>query len=116
MGSTRLPGKVLKEVLGKSILEHIVFRLKRCPKIDGIIIATTSSPLDDLIEREAERLTIPYFRGSEENVLERYYQAALHYHLHTIVRVTADCPLVDPELLTKMLEVFFQQSQAGERI
>jgi spore coat polysaccharide biosynthesis protein SpsF len=114
MGSSRLPGKVMKKLCGKSVLEHVIRRVQACRLVDDVIIATTTTPSDDIIVAEAERCGAKWFRGSEEDVLDRYYQAAKQLQADVIVRVTSDCPLFDPELLTEMLECFHAQN-AGDR-
>lgn len=106
MGSTRLPGKVLKSVLGKTLLEFLVERLSQAKEIADVVILTTTQPADDAIEQFCQQRGIACFRGSEDNVLERYYQAALQRQPDAIVRVTADCPLIDPEVLDQVVRVF----------
>lgn len=106
MGSTRLPGKILKEVLGKPLLDYLVERLLQCKECSGIVILTTVHPQDDVIESFCQERNIPCFRGSEEDVLDRYYQAALVRHPEGIVRITSDCPLIDPEVIDEAVRVF----------
>ena len=98
MGSSRLPGKVLKEILGKPVLWHLINRLKRANLIDKIVIATTVKEIDKPILELAEKLGIDGFAGSEDNVLDRYYQAAKKYSTAHIMRLTADCPLIAPDI------------------
>jgi spore coat polysaccharide biosynthesis protein SpsF len=102
----RLPGKVMKNLCGNSVLSHVVQRVRACPLLDDIVVATTISTIDDVIDSECQRLNVNCFRGSESNVLERYYLAAQKYKAQVIVRVTSDCPLFDPMLLHEMLEYF----------
>lgn len=104
MGSTRLPGKVLRTVRGQTMLAFHVQRLRASGL--PIYIATTTSPADDAIVAEAERLSVPYFRGEEDNVLQRYYDTASHFGLQTIVRVTSDCPLIDGQLVRTGVEQY----------
>ena len=106
MGSSRLPGKVLMEVLGKSILFHVAERLKRVESIRQIIIATSDQPQDDRIEAFCAKNGFPVFRGSENDVLDRFYHAAKTGDADAIIRVTADCPLIDPGLVQKLIVVF----------
>lgn len=106
MGSTRLPGKVLKQFCGKTALEHLVERVKQCTQIDEIVIATTVSQLDDPIVELANHLNLAVFRGSEEDVLSRYYGASQKFSGNTIVRITSDCPLFDPFLLDQALTLY----------
>lgn len=106
MGSYRLPGKVLKRVAGKPMLEHQIIRMRRARTIDGIVIATTSEPRDDAIVRLARRLSVPIFRGSENDVLDRYYGAAKEFGARDIVRITGDCPLMDPLVIDWVVEFY----------
>jgi spore coat polysaccharide biosynthesis protein SpsF len=108
MGSSRLPGKVLMQIEGKTVLEHIYLRLKQIKSVDQIILATSTFAADDAIVRLCENLNLSYFRGSEDNVLERYFYAALNFDLEYIVRVTGDCPLIDPKIIDKMLDNYFE--------
>ena len=96
MNSSRLPGKVLKTVLGKTLLEYQLERLNRVVNVDQIIVATTDQSIDDAIVELCDRLSIPTYRGSESDVLLRYAEAAQTYGSSTVVRITSDCPLIDP--------------------
>lgn len=107
MGSSRLPGKALKEVLGKPLLSFLLERLKRCSLADLIVVATTNKPRDRQIVDLCRKEGIPCFIGPEDHVLERYYQTALHYGAEVIVRITGDNPLADPGLIDEMLKTFF---------
>lgn len=109
MGSTRLPGKILKELVGKPMLWHVVNRVKHAKKVDQVIIATTILPEDDVVEELAKKEGWDYFRGSAENVLERYYNAAKKFGTDTVVRITSDCPLIDPEIIDGCIEAFQKQ-------
>ncbi len=107
--STRLPGKVLKELpygSGITVLEQVIQRLKKVRYIDEIIIATTHDRDDDAIVNIAEKEKVMSFRGSREHVLERYYLAAQEYGLDTIVRITSDCPCIDPEIVETVIEKY----------
>ena len=106
MGSTRLPGKVLKPLAGDTVLGHVVRRVREAKRLKGICIATTLSPADDPIVAEAARLGASCWRGSENDVLGRYLGAAQALGAGVIVRVTSDCPLFDGALLDKMLAEF----------
>ncbi len=106
VGSTRLPGKVLKKICGKTVLEHDINRLKLVPNIDEIVIATTVEKQDDKIVDEAKRLGVKYFRGSEKDVLSRYYYAAKENNGDIVVRVTSDCPLIDSEITDKIIKYY----------
>lgn len=103
VGSTRLPNKVLKDLCGRPVLWHVINRLKQSKKITKIIIATTTLPEDDAIQKFCEENKINYYRGSSENVLSRYYEAAKKYNAETVIRITSDCPVIDPVLLDEMI-------------
>ncbi|MBR0101276.1 MAG: glycosyltransferase family protein [Treponema sp.] len=105
LGSTRLPGKVLKNLNGKPLIEQIINRLKYCKNIDAIVLATTTSNVDDKLANWCEENNISYFRGDENNVLKRYYDAATKYKSNVIVRVTADDPFKDPNIIDSVIEV-----------
>lgn len=106
MGSTRLPGKIMKEVMGKPLLEYQIERVKRAKTIDEIIIATTTKKADNQIAEFCEQLSIPCYRGSEEDVLARYYEAATKYKVDIIVRITSDCPVIDPEVIDRVVDKY----------
>ena len=98
MGSTRLPGKVLSKIKGKPMIVHIFDRLKKCQEVDHIILATSNliqdKPLLDLAKTEG----VQSFAGSEQDVLDRYYQAARQYKPNRVIRITGDCPIIDPQI------------------
>jgi len=106
MGSTRLPGKVLKPLAGKPVLWHIIRRLKTVKLIDEIVIATTTSPQDDIIVEKAEEFGASWFRGSESDVLARYHGAAKQAKADVVIRITSDCPVTDPNITESMLREF----------
>ncbi len=106
MGSTRLPGKVLLEVCGKTLLQHQLERVKRAKTVDEIIVATTDLERDAPIERVAQACGVQVYRGSENDVLDRYEQAAQQTGAETVVRLTADCPLMDPAVIDKVIGFF----------
>ncbi len=106
MGSTRLPGKVLKKVLGKPLLHFLVERLSASKEIDDIVILTSNLAADDAIVTFCQEKKISFFRGSEEDVLDRYYQAALERRPEGIVRITSDCPLIDPDVVDQVVKTF----------
>ncbi len=101
MGSSRLPGKVLMDLHGRPLLERQIERLRRSLTPDAIVIATSTHAHDDAIADLATTLGIGVFRGDEEDVLARYAGAAAASHADIVVRITADCPLVDPEVLDR---------------
>ena len=104
MTSTRLPGKVLMEIVGKPMLWHVVNRLKFSKKLDNIILAIPNTKENDILEKFAKNNKIKYFRGSEEDVLSRYYEAAKKFDIDVVVRITSDCPLIDPEIVDVVIE------------
>lgn len=95
MGSSRLPGKVLKRIGNKTLLEHIIFRLSKLKNVTRIVIATSNLDKDDIIENFCIKHNVNYFRGSESNVLERYYFCAKRYGFEHIIRLTGDNPFTD---------------------
>ena len=107
MGSTRLPGKVLKIIDGKNTsLYYTISQLKHCKKIDKIIVATTTLEEDDVIEIFCNNLGIDVFRGSSTDVLDRYFQCATFFNIDNIIRTTADCPLIDPLIVDQGIKIF----------
>lgn len=110
VGSSRLPGKVLKKICGKTVLEHDINRLRLVPNIDEIVIATTIEKQDNKIVEEANRLGVKYFRGSENDVLSRYYFAAKESNAKIIIRVTSDCPCLDYSIIKDMVNIFVEKN------
>ena len=106
MGSTRLPGKVLKEINGKPMLSYLLDRVKQSKKLDKVIIATSTLDKDDAIELYCKEKDIECFRGSEDDVLSRYYECAKEYNPDIVVRITADCPLQDPQIIDSVIQKF----------
>lgn len=106
MGSTRLSGKVMRDLKGKSVLSHVIERVRQTKFIDEIVIATTNLLRDDIIVKEAVTNGCNVFRGSEEDVLSRYYFAAKEINADIIVRITSDCPLIDPIIIDKLIEFY----------
>ncbi len=106
MGSTRLPGKVLKEVMEKQLLQYLIERLRRVELADEIVIATTTNSEDQQIVDFCHVEQIPLFRGSSEDVLERFYLAAKTFKADVVVRITADCPLIDPKLVDQVIKYY----------
>lgn len=105
MGSTRLPGKILRVIHSKTLLDHILFRLSRLRSDATVVIATSDLPKDDVVEAFCRERGAQCFRGSESNVLDRYYQCARHYGFGQIVRLTADNPFTDIEELDRLLDL-----------
>jgi spore coat polysaccharide biosynthesis protein SpsF len=102
-GSSRLPGKVLADVGGRSMLARVVRRAGRAERLDGVVVATTDRPADDAIVAECRELGVTVFRGSEEDVLDRYQGAARATDAGVVVRITSDCPLIDPEVIDRVV-------------
>ena len=108
MTSTRLPGKVLLPILGKPMLALQLERMRRSKGLDGIVVATTTNSTDDPIVALCAKENVDCFRGSEKDVLSRYASAAQAFRADTVVRVTADCPLIEPDLIDRVVDTFFQ--------
>jgi len=110
MGSVRLPGKVMKEILGKPLLIHVLERVKRMETKDKIVLATTTLEEDNTIAETVKDYdkAITIYRGSSHDVLDRYYKAAVHYKVDTIVRITSDDPLIDPKVSDMVVETFLK--------
>ena len=106
MSSSRLPGKVLMEMSGKPVLGHIVDRLKRSKKVDDVCIATTLNPACDALVDYCESIGVSYFRGSEDDVLDRVLKAAYYAEADIIVEICADCPVIDPEVIDELVELY----------
>ena len=109
MASTRLPGKVLLDIEGKIMLQRIVERISGCEFINKIIVATTIEPEDDAIENFVnQNLKCEIFRGSENDVLDRFYKCAKKYEADLVIRVTADDPLKDPQIIDKAVDIMIK--------
>lgn len=105
MGSSRLPGKVLLDLAGKPMIQHVIERTQRARTLDAVTVATTTDPTDDPVAAFAASRGIFCYRGSLHDVLDRYYQAAKTHQADVIVRITADCPLIDPEIIDKTVQL-----------
>ncbi|MER2171523.1 MAG: NTP transferase domain-containing protein, partial [Psychrobacillus psychrodurans] len=103
MGSTRLPGKILKQVNGKALLAYQLERVGQSKCIDKIVIATTIDQKDEPIVEFCEQYGVDYYRGSENDVLARYYEAAQRFDGDIIVRLTSDCPIIDPVVIDETI-------------
>jgi len=103
MSSSRLPGKVLMPLANKPVLAHIVERLSYCKMIEKIVVATTDEVSDDLVANYCANNNIDCYRGSLEDVLDRYYQTAKIHHADPIVRITGDCPVIDPVVVDAVI-------------
>lgn len=110
MSSTRLPGKVLLDLGGRSVLSRMVERVKGSKLVTRVVIATTIDPTDNPIIELCQQENIDVFRGSLPDVLDRYYQAARFYDAHIVVRLTGDCPLIDPQLIDQTITALIDQN------
>ena len=108
MASTRLPGKVLLPVAGKPMLQFLIERLQKCKLVEKIIVATSTNPENKKIIDLCSSMNIPVFAGSEDDVLDRFYRAAKKFNLDAIVRITSDCPLMDPLIVDMVVEKFLK--------
>lgn len=111
MGSTRLPGKVMGDILGKSVLIRNVNRVRRAERIDEVVIATTTRSEDDTIAALCRQEKWRCFRGSEGDLLDRYYRAAQVFGADTVVRITSDCPMIDPGIVDRVIGAFLDQRE-----
>lgn len=109
MGSSRFPGKTLADLCGHPVLWHVVERARQAEGVDEVLVATTDRHSDDAVADLCSQLSVPCFRGSENDVLDRYYRAAASKRATTIVRITADCPLIDPRVITKTVARFSER-------
>lgn len=106
MTSSRLPGKVLADICGKPSLQHMLERVSCCESVDKIMVATTSNLTDDPVAELCEQLEIETFRGDENDVLGRFLKAAEIESADVIIRLTADCPMIDPALIDELVECY----------
>jgi spore coat polysaccharide biosynthesis protein SpsF len=108
MGSTRLPGKVMKDIGGETMLARVVWRARRAKLLDEVVVATTNKSADAPIVSECTKLGVPIFRGDEQDVLDRYYRSAQANRAEAVVRITSDCPLTDPEVIDDVVRAFLK--------
>src|SRR5262245_37423954 len=116
MGSSRLPGKVLALVEGNSVLGHTVERTRAIEGVDDVVVATTVARSDDAIVDEAARLGVGCTRGSEHDVLGRYVEAAKAHRADVIVRITSDCPLLDPVVSAHVVAALHARHRDGQPV
>ena len=116
MSSTRLPGKVLLDLAGAPMLAREVCRVQRAERVDGVVIATSTLPADDTIVALCRKHGWDFFRGSEVDVLDRYYRAAVAHRADAVVRVTADCPLIDPTVIDLVVQEFLENQTEVEYV
>ncbi|MBI2045172.1 glycosyltransferase family protein [Candidatus Pacearchaeota archaeon] len=108
LGSTRLPNKIFMKIEGKTILDHLIERVKKSKYIERIIIATTTKKIDDRVVEFSRKNSFDYYRGSESDVLDRFYQTAKKFNVDTIVRVTPDNPMIDPKVMDFVIKKFLE--------
>jgi spore coat polysaccharide biosynthesis protein SpsF len=113
MGSSRLPGKVLKDIAGRPMLARVYIRSSRSSTIDETLVATTIETADDPIAEYCDFSGIPFDRGSQFDVLDRYYQAAIQAEADVVVRITADCPVIDPSLIDDVVKTLTGTGDRG---
>ena len=111
MGSTRLPGKVLKKIMGKPLLQYQLERLKDVRNADQIVVATSKKDSDDPIIDLCCKLGVSYYRGSENDVLQRFHDTALSFGADCIVRINADCPLISSEVVDEIIGLYKTESR-----
>lgn len=116
MGSSRLPGKVLLDLGGETMLSRVVRRLRRAQRIDEVIVATTTEQKDDALADFCQTRDVSCFRGSENDVLDRYVQAARATQADVVVRITSDCPLIDPGVVDEVTEHFLNSQPAVDYV
>jgi spore coat polysaccharide biosynthesis protein SpsF len=108
MASSRLPGKVLLDIAGEPMLVRVVERVRRAQSLHQVMVATTTDPSDDAVEDLCQQRGYACYRGSMHDVLDRYYQAAQQLNAQVIVRITADCPVIDPDLIDQAVAALHQ--------
>jgi spore coat polysaccharide biosynthesis protein SpsF len=106
MSSTRLPGKMLTSIMGKPLIQYVIDRIFKSKRIDNFILATTNNPQDRVLIQFAKKNSLDFFTGDENDVLDRFYQAAKRFSIKIIVRITPDDPFKDPEIIDKAVEIF----------
>ena len=108
MSSTRLPGKVLLPLSDKPVLEHVIQRVKNCKLVDKVVVATTVHDSDNIIEDWCKKNNFEYYRGSLEDVLDRFYKVASQFKAENILRITADCPVIDSGIIDEVIEKYHE--------
>lgn len=111
MTSSRLPGKVMMPILGKSLLAQMIRRLLMIRHQATVVIATSGLPEDDVIEEEAKKLKIGCYRGSLDNLLDRHYQVGKQYNADLVLKIPSDCPLIDPRIIDQVLSYYFDHKK-----
>ena len=108
MESTRFPGKVLKKIDNKSLIEILLYRLSLSKKVDQIILATTINKSDNVLVSQVKNMGYDVYRGDENNVLERFHEAGQKFSADIIARITGDCPLIDYSLVDDVIDLFLK--------
>jgi spore coat polysaccharide biosynthesis protein SpsF len=108
MGSSRLPGKVLKDIAGQPMLAWVVERARLAESLDEVVVASTTDAGDDAIQAFCAERGYPLYRGSVYDVLDRFYRAAEHFHADVVVRLTADCPLIDSTVIDRVVATLLE--------
>jgi spore coat polysaccharide biosynthesis protein SpsF len=116
MGSSRLPGKVLLDIGGEPMLVRVVERARRARRLNGVMVATTEDASDDLVARLCADRGYAVYRGSVHDVLDRYVQAARSQRAEAVVRITADCPVIDPAVIDRTVKAFFGKTEPQDEI
>ena len=111
--ASRLPNKVLLDIAGEPMLVRVVERTRRAKSLDGVVVATTTDPFDDAVEALCRQRGYDCYRGSMYDVLDRYYQAARVHQADIIVRITADCPVIDPQVIDETVQALFGEQRQG---
>ncbi len=114
MGSSRLPGKVLLDIAGKPMLQHVIERTRRATRLDAVAVATSGEPSDDPIADFCAGMGVACTRGSLHDVLDRYYLAAQAQKAGVVVRITADCPMIDPDLIDETIRLVTDPGPAAD--
>lgn len=113
MGSTRLPRKALKKILGKSLVEWIFYRLTFAKELDGIVLSTADSKENNELVKIAEHINLPFVRGSEKDLISRLHKTLERHNADAIVRITGDCPLVDSHIVDLLVSVYRNNPEKG---
>ena len=108
MGSSRLPGKSMAKIGERTIIEYVLRRVERASRVSSVVVAISNNPKDDILEKHVQQLGYTVHRGSEDDVLERFYNAAKPFNPVAVVRITGDCPLVSCELIDLAIDRFFK--------
>jgi len=108
MNSSRMPGKVIRKIKGRPMISYLAERVRLIRHVDHIVLATTNNPSDDPLAHIAEKEGLIVYRGSKNDVLDRYFQSAELYDFKHIIRITGDCPLLQPAICERLIKIYFQ--------